>query len=226
MPKGKFIILDGIDGSGKTTQLALLKEWLEKEEGKQIISFDFPQYSEFWGKMAGRFLSGEFGGIDEVSPYLVSPLYFLDQASCASKITAALNEGKWVLSNRYLSSSLIHQTARIKDDSAKLEFRNWLMDAAYNVAGLYREDLVIALKVSPEISIIKAKEAKARKSYAKVDIAEENFDHLLSSSLELNYCATNLPNWEVVNCMSENATLLSVIEVQEKIRSIIRTKYF
>lgn len=225
--QGKFIVIEGIDGAGKTTQLGLLKTWLEEEHGKNVETLDFPQYGEFWGKLAGRFLNGEFGELDQVSPYLASLPYFLDQASRAGKIRTALEAGKWVLSNRYLSSSLIHQTSRIAGESAKADFRAWLTEAAYTHAGLFKEDAVIALYVDPAVSIENARKARERKAaaYAKDrDIAEENFQHFIDTAAEVIKACELYPHWRLVDCMEgdePSRALMSIDQVQQKVRAVI-----
>jgi dTMP kinase len=114
MNKGRFIIIEGTDGAGKTTQLGLLKTWLENK-GYKTKTLDFPQYQEFWGSLVGRFLAGEFGTLDEVDPYLASPLYMLDQSTQSKNIRKWLKQGYFVLSNRYVTSSMGHQTAKFLD---------------------------------------------------------------------------------------------------------------
>jgi len=128
--RGKFIVIDGGDGSGKTTQAELLMQYLK---GKKIAvkGFDFPRYySSFHGKIAGRFLAGEFG--DNVSPYLASLAYALDRASTKEEMDLWLSHGGVIVSNRYATSNMAHQGARLSPDKRQ-EFLEWIDELEYKV---------------------------------------------------------------------------------------------
>src|SRR6266567_7862251 len=133
MAKGKFIVVDGTDGSGKKTQTALLAKRLKKE-GYKVKLIDFPQYeSNFFGKMVGRYLSGEFGSAEQVSPYLASILYAADRHETKGKIEKWLKEGNIVISDRYASSNQIHQGGKISDVKKRKEFLEWLEEMEFVV---------------------------------------------------------------------------------------------
>ena len=122
MKKGFFIVIDGTDGSGKATQTKLLAEKLKKS-GRKVKTIDFPQYeNNFFGKMVGRYLSGEFGKSSEVSPYLASILYAGDRFEEKETIEKWLNEGFVVIADRYASSNQIHQGGKISNSAKRKEF--------------------------------------------------------------------------------------------------------
>ena len=103
---GKLIVIEGIDGSGKGTQLKMLLKYLN-EKNINHVSFDFPQYGKtFFGDFAGRFLNGEFGHFSRINPYLASFLYAADRWQVKDKIWQAINDGKLVVCNRYTPSSI------------------------------------------------------------------------------------------------------------------------
>ena len=125
MKKGKFIVIEGTDGSGKTTQFNLLKRRLKKE-GVKLLVTDFPRYYEsVWGKMVGEFLTGKYGKFDEVHPYLVVLPYMIDQYTWSRDFGKPwLEKGGVILSNRYFTSN-VHQIAKMKTRAQK-KYRNWL----------------------------------------------------------------------------------------------------
>ncbi len=117
--KGKLIVIDGGDGSGKTTQANLLVDYLKKR-GFKVKYYDFPRYySSFHGKLVGRFLAGEFGSLDSVSPYLASLAYALDRASVKEEMEEWLAKGGIIICNRYVTSSMAHQSARLPEKERK-----------------------------------------------------------------------------------------------------------
>src|ERR1700756_4080704 len=108
---GKLIAIEGIDGSGKQTQVRLLARELESR-GHQVLSTSFPQYGSWFGKMVGQFLNGDFGSLDSVDPHFTALLYAGDRFECKQPIVAALESGRIVLADRYVASNLAHQSAR------------------------------------------------------------------------------------------------------------------
>lgn len=215
---GKFIIIEGTDGSGKTTQLNLLNKWLE-EAGIRTHTIDFPQYDEFWGRMVGRYLRGEFGELEEVNPYLVSVLFMLDQAKLNRKISKWIKEDYYVLSNRYVTSSMAHQTSKFASDRQQRQYLEWINKAAYKELGLIKEDLTIVLYADTEILKDLSVKARMRKSKYTItkDIAEDHGEHQKNSAEIYVKLCTEIETWELVNCMNEENRLKSVEEVHKMV---------
>src|SRR6202007_770696 len=108
---GKLIAVEGIDGSGKQTQVQLLARELESR-GHKVLVTGVPQYDSWFGKMVGQFLNGDFGALDSVDPHFTALLYAGDRFECKQPIVSALQNGDIVLADRYVGSNLAHQTAR------------------------------------------------------------------------------------------------------------------
>ena len=182
MKQGTFIVIEGIDGCGKATQTELLKNRLEKS-GRKILVGDFPRYyTSEWGKLVGRFLTGEFGKLDEVNPYLAVLPFMIDQYTwCRDIAKPWLAKGGIILSNRYFTSN-VHNIAKLKG-RAKTKYRDWLWRMGYEELGILRPDLVLFLDVPPQISL-KLNNAKSARQYLKgkkQDIAERHRDHQLAA---------------------------------------------
>ena len=143
---GKLIVIEGSDGSGKTTQLQLLKKYIDEKKIK-TQTVDFPQYYDsFYGKFIARYLRGEFGDLATVNPYLISFPYALDRLTAAKKIYSWLKSGKIVLLNRYTPSNLAHQSSRLEKKERE-EYLKWSLEFEYKENKLPPEDLVIFLYV-------------------------------------------------------------------------------
>lgn len=223
--KGKLVVIDGTDGSGKGTQTEKLLEYLDGQ-GKKNKYIDFPRYyTSFHGKMVGRYLKGEFGNLTSASPYLTSLFYALDRLTARDEIIDWLEEGNVVVANRYTTSSMAFQTARI-DKPKREEFLKWLYDMEYKEHKLPKEDLVIFLYVPVEISQ-KLIEQKAGRGYMKgkqKDINEANVEYqkeVLKLYLEL---AKKNPHWEVIKCVDAKGKLLSIEQVHKKILAALKKK--
>src|SRR5271167_2323176 len=106
--RGKFIVLEGIDGSGKRTQLELLARTFT-ERGIPFSQISFPDYEGFFGKLVAQFLNGEFGALEAVDPHFSALLYAGDRLEAKPLLDAALASGKIVLADRYVGSNLAHQ---------------------------------------------------------------------------------------------------------------------
>ncbi|MGH9574947.1 MAG: dTMP kinase [Candidatus Acidiferrales bacterium] len=201
--RGKFIVLEGIDGSGKRTQLEMLARVLSERDVicEQVT---FPNYSGFFGKMAARFLNGEFGPLDAVDPHFSGLLYAGDRFESKPKMEAALASGKTLLADRYIGSNLAHQGARVAP-ATRPEFLQWLRHLEYHVYGLAREDLVIYLRVSVDEAHRLVGE-KARRDYTnrRRDLQEADRGHLAAAAEVYDELARQT-NWVMVDCV-ERAT--------------------
>ena len=204
---GKLIVIEGIDGSGKGTQLQLLLNYLNE---KQIshASFDFPQYGKtFFGDFAHRFLNGEFGHFSRINPYLASFPYAADRWQVKDKIWQAINDGKLVICNRYTPSS-IYQAVKVRSPQRK-NFLNWVDTLEYEVFGIPRPSLVIFLYVPLEL----AQTLIAKK---KKDQYEKNTKYLKKvEEMYLDILKTN-KSWVKIDCV-ENETILSPEIIHQKI---------
>jgi len=143
----KLLVIEGLDGSGKSTQIELLKSFLS-EKGLISEFLHFPRTdAPFFGELIARFLRGEFGSIDTVDPWLVAMLYAGDRNDAAESIRNWLNESKVVILDRYTYSNIAYQCAKLNntDDQAKL--MEWIIDLEFRHFGIPVPDLNIFLDV-------------------------------------------------------------------------------
>jgi dTMP kinase len=200
-PPGKLIAIEGIDGSGKRTQVDLLEKAL-LASGHAVFSTGFPQYGSWFGKLVGQFLNGDFGALETVDPHFSALLYAGDRFETKPRLEAALNQGKIVLADRYVGSNLAHQTARVSA-ADRLAFISWIEHLEYNIYNLPRETLVLYLQVPPR----KAQELVARKSprsYTKdkQDLQEASLRHLEEAAAMYDQLSRR-PNWATIPCFDE-----------------------
>ena len=214
---GKFIVLDGTDGSGKKTQAKLLLKRLA-DEGYKAGYYDFPQYGKtLFGDMTARYLNGEFGEADDVSPYFSSLLYAGDRWQAKDKIAEDIKNGKIIISNRYTSSSMAFQTAKIKIKSLKKEYIKWIEKLEFETYKIPRPDLVLFLYVPFKISrTLVDKKDKRNYTDLKRDIHEKNDDFMQRAENEYLFLAKNHPDWKIINCCDENK-ILPVEIIHQKI---------
>jgi len=209
--KGKLIIIEGGDGSGKKTQLDLLVQYLENHSTKKIHALDFPQYySSFHGRTVGRFLSGEFGTLQEVNPYLASLAYVLDRLSVKEQMDEWLEAGDYVLCNRYVTSSMAHQTAKLSGIERE-KFLDWIYELEYKKHKLPLEDTVIYLHVPFKVAqkLIAKKDKRKYLKDGKKDIAEEDTRHQLEAEKVYLKLTSRYKQWVKVDCVGANGRLRS-----------------
>ena len=177
MNMGKLIVFEGTDGSGKTTQFALLTKRL-KSLGIDFRTMDFPQYSEPSSALIRMYLGGEFGSKpSDVNAYAASTFYAVDRYASYRKVWGKYyQEGGLMLSNRYTTSNAVHQGSKLSDEELPAFFR-WLSDLEYVKMGLPKPDLVIYLDVDLETSLARMKQRQEKNS-TKADIHEKDVDYL------------------------------------------------
>ena len=143
----KLFVIEGVDGSGKSTQIKLLSEFLTKK-GYSIGFLHFPRTDAPWfGELIARFLRGEFGSLNEVDPYLVALLYAGDRRDASEMIRGWLNNGQIVLLDRYTYSNIAYQCAKIDDLSEQDKLMNWILKLEFEHFGIPKPDLNLFLDV-------------------------------------------------------------------------------
>jgi len=221
--KGKLIVIDGGDGSGKATQSELLMRSL-KEKGYKVKYMDFPRYySSFHGRIVGRFLAGEFGSLDQVSPYLAALAYAVDRAGTKEEMDQWLSKGGILVSNRYATSSMAHQGAKVSRDKQD-EFVAWLDEMEYKVHKIPREDIVVYLFVPWKIGYELTLKKEARKyANGKLDIAEKDMHHRKRSEELYLRLARERKNWITIDCVKDGK-IRSKEEIHDEIVRALRKK--
>ena len=219
---GRLIAIEGIDGSGKRTQMDLLHEIIAAGEGgHSVYSAAFPQYHSWFGKMVGQFLNGELGPLEAVDPHFTALLYAGDRFEAKPKIEAALDQGKIVLIDRYIGSNLAHQTARVAPEK-RAEFQQWIEHLEYDIYELPREDLILYLRVPPA-EAQKLVEQKSRRSYtsAKQDLQEASLRHLQDAAAMYDQLARSAP-WVTIECFdSIGGTMRPVKEIAREVLAAV-----
>jgi len=216
--KGKLIVIDGIDGSGKATQVKLLVKRLKKE-GYKVATIDFPQYyNNFFGEMIGQFQNGEFGNAPETNPYLASVLYAADRWETKDKIEEWLKSGKIVILDRYVSSNQIHQGGKIKNVEKRNKFLQWLEKMEFEVFGIPRPEAIIFLNVPYNISknLLKTKNSRDYLKNKKTDQVEKSQDYQEASYRQSLELIKKFNNWMDIDCIKNNK-LISIIEINNLI---------
>ncbi|MFI3318268.1 MAG: dTMP kinase [Rikenellaceae bacterium] len=142
-----FIVLEGLDGAGKSTQIEMLREKL-KARGVESEYLHFPRFdAPIYGEMIARFLRGELGALSEVNPYLVAMLYAGDRADAAAMIRSWLDEGKAVILDRYVYSNVGYQCAKVENEAERAELRDWILNLEFEHYKIPRADISIFLDV-------------------------------------------------------------------------------
>jgi dTMP kinase len=221
--RGKLIALEGIDGSGKRTQLDLLSSELDAR-GLATFRISFPRYDSFYGKLVGRYLNGEFGALDAVDPHLSALLYAGDRLEAKPEIDAALSAGKIVLADRYIASNMAHQSARVPSELRE-DFFAWLRRLEYGLYALPAEDLVIFLRV-PVTEANRLVGLKPARAYTnlKRDIQEADIDHLEQTAINYDRLATEA-NWARIDCMdTASGMLFSPEEIHRAVLQAVETR--
>lgn len=229
MKKGKFIVFEGIDGSGKSTQMKLLVKRLEKE-GYDVVTIDFPQYGQKSAGPTEEYLNGRYGASLDVGPYRASALFAVDHYDGSFKIKEWLKKGKIVVSDRYFQSNIGHQGGKIKDKKERKKFLKWLYGLELGIFGIPNPDITLILKVPPRVSQVMVgnindEKKKARKKLylgnKKRDLHEKDINHLIDAERSYLEAAKEFPkDFTLVDCM-EREELLSPEIIHQKVWKIV-----
>lgn len=207
--RGQLIVLEGIDGAGKTTQAQLLSAYLTRQ-GIPTEQIKFPRYETFFGQLVLHFLNGELGALDQVSPYLASIVFALDRSAVKEKLVEMLEKGTTIILDRYVGSNMAHQAAKLPDEKRQ-QYLDWVHKLEYRELGLPKEDIVFFLDTPPLLS-------KPRLKWkGGADIHEENLEYQKATHQMYEKLAATYPHWETIQCMDTDYNLLPPEKIHQEI---------
>lgn len=220
MKKGKFIVIDGTDGSGKATQTKELVSHLKKE-GFKVKTIDFPRYGDnFFGKFIGECLTGEYGDFIKIHPKIVSTLYAADRFESSEKIREWLEAGYVVIADRYASSNQIHQGGKIENPRDRRKFLEWLEEMEFGVFKIPKPDLIFYLSVPVKVSqrLLENKDNGDKKKYqkGKGDLAEKDLEHQEKARNSAIRMVEESNNWLKIVC-TRCGKMRSIKDIHEDI---------
>lgn len=221
--KGKIIVIEGTDCSGKETQSRLLEEKLI-EAGLKCIRFEFPNYDSPTGKIVGGAYLGKEEisnsyfkeGAPNVDPYIACLYYAADRKYNISKINKYLNDGYYVIIDRYTTSNMAHQGGKIHDKEKRFFMYQWIDKLEYWLLQLPKPDITIFLHMPYEYT------KELRKNRINIDEHEKSEDHLKNAE-EAYIELSELYNWSKIECTSDGK-IKSILEINTEILDILNEK--
>ena len=200
---GKLIVIEGTDGSGKSTQFKLLTEFLENK-GLEFKKLVFPQYAEPSSALIRMYLGGEFGtNPSDVNAYAATAFFAVDRYASYKKVWGQwYDNGGLIVSDRYTTSNAVHQTSK-EPPEKQGEFLKWLYEFEYDRLGLPRPDLTIYLDVPTDFTekMMRKREADTNTS---ADIHEQDLQYL-ATCRRIGKTAAEYYGWTVIDCVRDGA---------------------
>ena len=216
---GKLIVIEGTDGSGKSTQFRLLSERLEKG----AVSFKhlvFPRYSQESSALIRMYLGGEFGTRPEdVNAYAASTFFAVDRYA-----SYKMDWGQWyasgglVLSDRYTTSNAVHQTVKVPREE-RMTFLHWLYDLEFDKLQLPKPDLVLYLDVPTDFTE-KLLRRREQDTHTQADIHEQDTAYL-AACREVGRQAAEFYHWQVISCVKDGA-MRTIEDIHEEIYQCVK----
>ncbi|MFI3292569.1 MAG: dTMP kinase [Rikenellaceae bacterium] len=220
-----FIVLEGLDGAGKSTQISKLRQMFA-ERGVDTEYLHFPRFdSPIYGDLIAKFLRGELGSLEQVNPYLVALIYAGDRADASQMINGWLAEGKAVILDRYVYSNVGYQCAKFTDSQERDTLRDWIIDLEYNFNRIPRPELSIFLDVPFEFtvaSLAKEREGEDRDYLkGKADIHEASLT--LQQRVREVYLSISTidESLKIVDCANAEGAMATPDQIFEKIKELL-----
>ncbi len=220
MSRGKLIVIEGTDCSGKETQSKLLVENLKKM-GKKVFTFDFPHYDSPTGKIVGGCYLGkpEIGeayfkeGANNVDPKVACLYYAADRKYNIGIVNEYLDKGYYVILDRYISSNMGHQGGKILDKAERFNMYQWIDRLEYWLLDLPKADITIFLHMPYEQSL------ELKKNRVNLDEHEKSPEHLKHA--ETAYVElSELYNWNTIDCVIDGR-IKTIEEVEKEVLDIV-----
>ena len=223
--RGKLIVIDGTDGSGKTTQANLLIQHFRRD-GRKVKFIHFPRYEDnFFGKFIAHCLSEQYYNWINIHPKIASVVYAADRWESKPQIESWLKKGYIVILDRYISSNQIHQGGKISNLKKREDFIKWLAEMEYEVFKIPAPDLTVYLSLPIEtvLKLIKDRNYKGARAYlgSKKDVHEKDKNFLKNSIKSALWLAKTQKNWIKIECMKDGE-LRSFPDIHEEIYTKVK----
>ncbi len=216
-----FIVLEGLDGAGKSTQFKLLRDMFTAQ-GVECEYLHFPRFdAPLYGDLIARFLRGDLGSLESVDPYLVALLYAGDRADAASQIREWLDDSKIVIVDRYVYSNIGYQCAKIEEPLKRKALKEWILNMEYNHFSIPQADISLFLDVPFEFTTARLSEQREGddRTYlnGSSDIHESSLS--LQESVRRVYleAAEEDENLQIVDCSTSTGAMASPQQIFERI---------
>ena len=215
---GKLIVIEGTDGSGKSTQFKALTQRL-REENTAFKTLVFPRYNEESSALIRMYLQGQFGSRpDDVNAYAAASFFAVDRyASYKQDWGTWYEEGGLIVSDRYTTSNAVHQASK-EQGEAQQAFLKWLYEFEYDKLGLPRPDLVIYLDV-PTAFTEKMMRSREAATNTQADIHEQDMTYL-TTCRETGRAAANYYGWKIIECVRDGQ-MRTIEDIHQEIYQLV-----
>lgn len=229
--KGKLIVLEGMDGSGKTTHTNSLVDWLKTDHHLDVLTLDFPGYSRTcMGQIIGAYLRGDFGDPVEIDPFQSALLYAGDRMAVKDLICNALNNGTIVVLNRYVPSNLVYGSAKLaiaNRASERHDLEVFTNRLEYDLMQLPKPDLVVVLHSNEKIAASFIENKDEREYLGTADgqyLVKDGYEKstLLQRIVSEQYQYFSLSaGWKIIHVLNDEGKPRPIPDIQKDIRVTI-----
>lgn len=220
---GKIIVIDGGANIGKATQADMLMNRLLQEK-VLVGKLDFPRYHQnTFGRLVNDCLAGKAGSIDDLDPKVAATLFAADRYESKQQIDDWLAEGRTIIVDRYVTSNMLHQGARISDIDARGEFFSWVEHVEHEIFGLPRPDLTIYLDV-PATETHRLLEYVEEIGGEVTDPQAQDDMHQAKVAECARYLSSTYHPWVPVNCVTEDGSLRTREDIHEEIYRVLENR--
>jgi dTMP kinase len=222
----QFLVLEGLDGSGKSTQIKLLTDYL-KTKGQDVKFLHFPRTdAPFYGDLVARFLRGELGKIDEVNPYLVALIYAGDRSDAKEQIKQWMEEGHLVVVDRYVYSNIAFQCAKLSERKEQAELKDWIKSFEFEHNNIAKPDVSLFLDVPFAFTENKLKNQRDGddREYlkGKSDIHEADLSFQQKVRDIYLWQVEEEEDFKLVSCHDDNQQMLAPELIFERIKETLK----
>jgi dTMP kinase len=222
-----LLVIEGLDGAGKSTQVGLLQNYL-KNRGLKYQYLHFPRTeSPVFGDLIARFLRGELGEIDHVNPYLIALIYAGDRADAKTMLENWISQDVTIILDRYVYSNIAYQCAKVKEAQQRENLKAWILETEFGYFKLPKPDLNIFLDVPFNFTKRKLTEGREGddRQYlnGQRDIHEENLD-FQSQVRNVYLSLEDTEGFVRIDCSNGKDSMLPACDIFEKITGLLGSR--